>query len=266
MDVQDFAKAYAQAAETRFPGVQVTIEAATTEAGTKVRWTMPSGLQVHQFLGNAYTAYKNSPGDLRTIIAAHLDAAPTGEEPDAQTRRANILPLVKTRMWLSTSMKQLDAAGMNNNSPFITEPLTEDLLTAYVEDRPDAMNYLAPAELDKLGIPAHELMPLALENLGRLLPSITVEGQDGRYGIRLDGNYDASMVFLAQAWRDKVRIDGEPVVALPARDELLVCGSNDAASVQSLRNMSAQIMAQSPYGLSALLYTWRDGKLEVYEG
>jgi uncharacterized protein YtpQ (UPF0354 family) len=264
LDVAEFAKAYASAAQARFPGAEVKIEEAATAAGVKVHWVMPGGMQVNQFLGNAYAAYQKSPADMDAIIAAHLDAAPTGQEADPATRRASILPLVKTTMWLATSLKQLDAAGIENKEAFITEPLTDELLVAFVEDKPEAMSYVAPGELEALGLTREQLMPLALENLRRQLPALTVEGQDGRYGVRADGNYDASFVFLAQEWRDRVEIKGDPVVAVPARDELLVCGSEDSDSVRSLRDMAARIMAQSAYGLSAQLYTWKDGKLVVF--
>ncbi|WP_454692094.1 DUF1444 family protein [Achromobacter aloeverae] len=266
LDVAAFAKAYASAAQARFPGAEVKIEQAATAAGVKVHWTMPGGMQVNQFLGNAYAAYQRAPADIDAIIAAHLDAAPTGEEADPAARRAHILPLVKTTMWLATSLKQLDAAGIEDKAAFITEPLTDELLVAFVEDKPEAMSYVAPGELEALELTPEALMPLALENLRRQLPALTVEGQNGRYGVRADGNYDASFVFLAQEWRDRVDIDGEPVLALPARDELLVCGSKDGDSVRALRDMAARIMAQSPYGLSAQLFTWQDGKLAVFTG
>jgi uncharacterized protein YtpQ (UPF0354 family) len=266
LDVQGFAQAYARAAEARFAGAKVTIEEAATAAGTKLRWTMPSGMEVNQFLGNAYAAYENSPKDLDAIIAAYLDAAPAGDEQDVATRRSNILPLVKTVMWRSASLKQLEAAGMKDNNPFLTEPLTAELLTVYVEDKPDAMSYVSAADLSSLDLRQEDLRVLALENLRRMVPEITLQGGSGRYGVRLDGNYDASMVFLAEEWRSQVEIDGDPVIAVPAREELLVCGSNDPQSIASLRNMAAQIMAQSPYGLSAQLYTWRDGTLVVFEG
>lgn len=264
MDVEAFAKAYASAAQARFPGTEVQIEQATTPAGVKVHWVMPDGMRVNQFLGNAYAAYQKAPADIDAIIGAHLDATPTGQEADPATRRGNILPLVKTTMWLTTSLKQLDAAGIENKEAFITEPLTDELLVAFVEDKPDAMSYVAPGELEALELTREALMPLALDNLRRQLPALTVEGQNGRYGVRADGNYDASFIFLAQEWRDRVEIDGEPVIALPARDELLVCGSRDGDSVRALRDMAARIMAQSAYGLSAQLYTWQDGKLVVF--
>jgi uncharacterized protein YtpQ (UPF0354 family) len=264
LTVHDFARAYARAAEARFEGAKVTIDDAATAAGTKLRWTMPSGMEVNQFLGNAYAAYEQSPKDLDAIIAAHLDAAPAGDEQDAATRRANILPVVKTAMWLSASMKQLESAGMPNNNPFLTEPLTSELILVYVEDKPDAMSYVSEIDLQALEVQRESLRALSLENLRRLVPDINVEGTNGRYGVRLDGNYDASMVFLADEWRNRVEIDGDPVIAIPAREELLVCGSNDPDGIASLRNMAAQIMAQSPYGLSAQLYTWRDGALTVF--
>jgi uncharacterized protein YtpQ (UPF0354 family) len=258
---QDFAQAYVRAAAARFPDARVNIEDVAADAGMKVQWTLPDGAQATQFLGNAYAAYAQAPADLDIILAMHLDAAPAGAQADPATRRASILPVVKTTLWLSASVKQMESAGVRD-TPFITDALADDLVTVYVEDRPEAMSYLPPRELETLGVARDTLHSLALENLRRFLPQITVEGQDGRYGVRLDGNYDASMLFLAHEWRDKVEIDGDPVFALPARDELLVCGERDEDGVRALRDMAARIMAQSQFGLSALLYTWRDGRLE----
>jgi uncharacterized protein YtpQ (UPF0354 family) len=265
LDARQFAQAYAEAARARFPQDGVNVEADAEGDGNQVRWTLPDGKQVMQSLGNAYTAYAKAPAGLDAILAAHLDAAPAAVKPDAATRRAAIMPVVKTRMWLAASTKQLQAAGAGDGDRFVAEPLTDDLMTVYVEDRPDAMSYVAPEHLADLEVTRDALMPLALENLRRLLPQLTIEGEDGCFGVRLDGNYDASLVFLTEDWRDRVEIEGDAVMAIPAREELLVCGTKDRHGRNRIRNIAAHIMARSPYGLSALLYVWRDGVLTRYE-
>jgi uncharacterized protein YtpQ (UPF0354 family) len=265
LDARQFAQAYADAARARFPKDGVGVEADTADEGVQVRWSLPDGSQVTQSLGNAYTAYTKAPADLDAILAAHLDAAPAAAKPDAATRRDAILPVVKTRMWLAASTRQLQSAGAGDGDRFVAEPLTDELMTVYVEDRPDAMSYVAPDHLAGLEVPRDALMPLARENLRRLLPQLTIEGEDGCYGVRLDGNYDASLVFLTEDWRDRVEIEGDPVLAIPAREELLVCGTKDRHGQNRIRNIAAHIMARSPYGLSALLYVWRDGVLTRYE-
>ncbi|ANN68838.1 DUF1444 family protein [Bordetella bronchialis] len=265
LDAREFARAYADAARARFPKEGVGVEADAEGDGIQVRWSLPDGQQVTQSLGNAYAAYAKAPADLDAILAAHLDAAPAGAKPDAASRRAAILPVVKTRMWLTASTRQLQSAGAGDGERFVAEPLTQDLMTVYVEDRPDAMSYVAPDHLADLGLAREALPPLARENLRRLLPQLTIEGEDGCYGVRLDGNYDASLVFLTDEWRDRVEIEGDPVVAIPAREELLVCGTKDRHGQNRIRNIAAHIMARSPYGLSAMLYVWRDGVLTPYE-
>ncbi|AOB32886.1 hypothetical protein AKI39_22305 [Bordetella sp. H567] len=265
LDARQFAQAYADAARARFPKDGVGVEADTAGEGVQVRWSLPDGSQVTQSLGNAYTAYTKAPADLDAILAAHLDAAPAAVKPDAATRRAALLPVVKTKMWLAASTRQLQSAGAGDGDRFVAEPLTDELMTVYVEDRPDAMSYVAPDHLAGLELPRDALMPLARENLRRLLPQLTIEGEDGCYGVRLDGNYDASLVFLTEDWRDRVEIEGDPVLAIPAREELLVCGTKDRHGQNRIRNIAAHIMARSPYGLSALLYVWRDGMLTRYE-
>jgi uncharacterized protein YtpQ (UPF0354 family) len=266
LDAPRFAQAYADAARARFPKPGIKIEPDVAGQAVQVRWSLPDGAQVIQSLGNAYAAYTKAPADLDAILAAHLDAAPAGAKPDAATRRAAILPVVKTRMWLAKSTRQLQGAGAGEGDRFVAEPLTDDLLTVYVEDRPDAMSYVAPEHLADMEVSRDALKPLALDNLRRLLPQLTVEGGDGCYGVRLDGNYDASLIFLTDEWRDRVEIDGDPVVTIPAREELLVCGSKDRHGQNELRKIAAHVMSRSAYGLSAMLYIWRDGVLTPYEG
>ena len=266
LDAGQFAQAYADAARKRFPQNGVGVEPdMNSQDGIRVRWTLPDGTQTVQSLGDAYTAYSSAPAHLDAIIAAHLDAAPAGAKPAPAARRAAILPVIKTRMWLASTTKQLQAAGAGNGERFVTEPLTDDLLIVYAEDRVDAISYVAPEHLADLEVTRDALKPLALENLRQLLPQLTIEGEDGCYGVRLDGNYDASLILLTEAWRDRVTIEGDPVVAIPAREELLVCGTQDRHGQNRIRNIAAHVMARSPYGLSALLYVWRDGVLTRHE-
>jgi uncharacterized protein YtpQ (UPF0354 family) len=266
LDARQFAQAYADAARMRFPKDGVGVEPDVGGQGSiQVQWSLPGGTRVVQSLGDAYAAYSKAPAHLDAILAAHLDAAPAGAKPDAATRRAAILPVIKTRMWLTATTRQLHAAGAADGDRFVTEPLADDLQIVYVEDRPDAMSYVAPEHLAGLEATRDALRPLALENLRRLLPQITIEGEDGCFGVRLDGNYDASLVLLTEDWRDRVKIEGEPVVAIPAREELLVCGTNDRHGQNRIRNIAAHVMSRSPYGLSAILYVWRDGVLTRYE-
>ncbi|ARP88052.1 hypothetical protein [Bordetella genomosp. 9] len=265
LDAGEFAEAYARAARTRFPKEGIAVAPEVSGGAIQVRWSLPGGEQAVQSLGNAYSAYGKAPADLDAIIAAHLDAAPAGARPDPAARRAAILPVIKTRMWLTAATKQLQAAGTGEGERFVAEPLTDDLLTLYVEDRADAMSYVAPGHLADLEVAKEALKPLALGNLQRMLAQVTIEGEDGCYGVRLDGNYDASLVFLSDEWRDRVQIDGDPVMAIPAREELLVCGSNDRPGQNRIRNIAAHVMARSPYGLSAQLYAWRDGILAPHD-
>ncbi len=222
----------------------------------RVRWTLPDGAQAVQSLGDAYAAYSRAPAHLDAIIAAHLDAAPAGAKP-APPRRAAILPVIKTRMWLAATTKQLQGAGAGDGDRFVTEALTDDLLIVYAEDRGDAISYVAPEHLADLEVTRDALKPLALDNLRRLLPQLTIEGEDGCYGVRLDGNYDASLIFLTEEWRDRVTIEGDPVVAIPAREELLDmrhAGSPRPEPDTQHRRARHGALALRPVGVAV----WRD--------
>jgi hypothetical protein len=92
-----------------------------------------------------------------------------------------------------------------------------------------------------------------------------IVGGGSRQAAPLDRNCDASMVLLFERWRGRLQIHGEPVLAVAARDELLICGNDDAESIASLRGMARAISRESAYGLSAELFTWSDGELRPFD-
>ena len=135
-------------------------------------------------------------------------------------------------------------------------------MLAYAEVTPSAMNYIPSATMEQLELNAELLHALALNNLEKRLPQLDLAGGDGRYGVRLDGNYGASMILLFSSWQDRLQIVGDPVIALAARDELLICGSDDAGAVAELQEMVGEITCTSAYALSSQLFVWRDGDLQ----
>ncbi len=269
LDVAALAEAYAASVRAAHPGMQVEVGHGAEAATTRVHWTFPDGLAVNQFMGNLYTRYLQQPQNLQTLFAAQLAIAHgvqqrVDHEP-AGPATARILPVVKTTGWQRSTAAQLEASEVPADRRPLVVPLVGPLVLAYVEDLPDAMDYVSPHRLQALGLEQAELHALALRNLEeQLLPQLDVQGGRGRYAARLDHNYDASMVLLFDRWRDRIAVEGEPVIAIAARDDLLLCGSGDTATVAGLRGMATDILAQSAYGLTDQLFVWRGGRLQEY--
>lgn len=265
MAVGAFAEHYKKALSRAFPGAVITLRHGADAAGTSLGIEGADGFKGSQYLGNAYDRYRSDPDSLEQVIADHIGSAKDAQRGFASAGQEDwiILPVVKTRGWLEVSLQQLQHLQKPGDAqPFVIEPLAGDLLLTYVKDMPSSMSYLTPRELADMGLDRSALRAHALDNLARFLPQQQFQGGHGRYAVRLDRNYDASMVLLFERWRERLQLDGEPVLAIAARDELLICGSRDAESIGSLRAMAQKISRESAYGLSAELFTWRGGALQ----
>lgn len=267
INAHEYAERYAALVRSRYPDAEVGVRKGESAARTRVSWKGADGVAADQFMGNWYSRYQQRPEALPSLLEEQLEEALKTMSALAQPTppdRSALLPLVKTLDWWQAAVAQSAAAGVPDpERRFVTEPLAGDLILAYIEDKPDSMSYLSPSGMASLGLDMPALRALALENLERFLPQLEIQGGGGRYAARLDRNYDACMVLLLEHWRDRIPVDGAPVFAIAARDELLACGSADPDSVGALRGMAAKIAAQSAYGLSEQLFVHRNGRLDV---
>jgi uncharacterized protein YtpQ (UPF0354 family) len=253
----------------RLTGDMVELEMGPTPATTKLGWTTKAGWKTSQFLGHFWAEYRTGV-TLDSVLDRLMRSSIVVERatPDVEAGRRSIMPVIKTIDWHRTSLAQLAKAGLDlndpQNQPFILRRLAGDLVVTYVQDTGDSMSYVGNADCRKLGLDLDELHAIAMNNLERdALPRLEIRGGEGRYAARLDRNYDASMVLLFERWSDQMDLDGDPVIALAARDELLICGSDDEEATTSLRAMAADIASRAPYALSNALFVWREGRIQT---
>ncbi|QWP78597.1 hypothetical protein J5226_09465 [Lysobacter sp. K5869] len=270
LDLHAFTERYAQALRATWPQAQLRIGHGAQLADTRIDWSLPDGFADTRYVGHSYRRYLDAPGALEQVLAEQVAAARESQRRHARGAEAAldeaILPVLKTRGWHEVARQQARAIGGGARVAFVIEPLVGDLVLTFVEDRPDSMDYLSPAEAERRGLDRETLRECALRNLQRFLPELDVQGENGLYAARLDRNYDASMALLFEHWRARVPVRGEAVFALAARDELIVCDSQDRHGLSALRAMAQEISRDSAYGLSAQLFVHRGGALRVFEG
>jgi uncharacterized protein YtpQ (UPF0354 family) len=106
-----------------------------------------------------------------------------------------------------------------------------------------------------------ELRALAIQNLVRVLPKIEMRQHDDAFAlITVGGNYEASLLLLDDIWTgDQITFPGDTVVAVPARDALLVTGSRSRKGLQAVRAMTAELV-KGPYRLTDTLFVYRNGR------
>jgi len=230
------------------------IAAERVDGDVRLRW--PDGGTMTQFLGNAYTQFLVNPGDLDALLAAQLASARATAQVEGLDL-ARVMPLIKSRAWLATATEQ---AG--DRADFVLRPLIADLIVVYAQDLPDTISYVRGTDLDGVCDEA-QLTARALANLSERVPALQIVGGEGRYRIELDGFFDASLILVAAEWLDDIAIEGDPVFAIPTRDQLMVCGAADPDAVAGLAEIAQRITQSDAYDISGRLLTLRNGALQA---
>lgn len=218
------------------------------------------------FLHNAYNAYLQSPLEKSSIIETYVSAVLESQpDPDDRVDPQRIVPVVKDRGWL-LEMQQMYRARGTDSPPSAYEELNDELIVLYAEDTPATVRYLSRQQLDGAGVKPSVLRARAMDNLMALLPAIELYGTDGVYMLTAGGTYEASLLLAASIWDSgQVVVDGDYVVAIPARDVLLVTGSNDPDNIEKLRRMAASVTVDTPYRLTEVLFIYRNGTFVRYD-
>lgn len=270
---RQFTEETAQALKAASPGLAVDIA-----GDLHLRFRRSNGGTGSIDLHNLYAAYRLDPSRhddiLRRIVSSFNESAPRAAAPAAaaggpqaatQTDTAkltsNIVPTIKSRAWFDELKAKL--------APAKQEPVFEDynkeLVIVYAEDNDNRTRYLTSAE--KLEVPRDKLRETALANLQRILPEITITPlEEGRvYLVGADGDYTASLLLLNKVWSDgRLQVDGDFVVALPARDVMAVAGSKDRKALRVLRSIAKKWYEEGPYSVTESLFVYRGGKFAKF--
>ena len=267
-------QAAAQVSEGKF--TQIYIDALRAQApDLEVRLTGPmeleigpDGEEITAYLGNAYARYLTDPDALQLVIDGYVSATLEQLESDfADIDVTRIVPVVKDAGYLA---ELLQTRG--DRIEVAHERYNEHLTILCAEDSPQSIRYLSDEDLEELGVDRAALRGQAIANLDRLLPELEAQGADGTYMLIADGNYEASLVLFDDIWQGDIwtsgslPVEGEVVIAVPARDMLLVTGSRDAGGLAILRDIAADVIASDPYFLTDQLFVYRDGRFQPFGG
>jgi uncharacterized protein YtpQ (UPF0354 family) len=219
------------------------------------------------FLYNAYSEYKLDPSRVDDVLDrftnATLEAFRAGGAP---IDLAKIVPVIKDREFLEETKRSLAARGVDTGKfDQYSEEYNDQLIIMYGIDSAKNIKYLQQADLRKLKLDSATLRSLALKNLMSILPGIQLHGSDGTYMVTAGGTYEASVLLVDTIWQsDQFKVNGEIVVAVPARDMLLVTGSKDAKGLRSVREIVAKTMQGGSYQLTSQLFVYRNNKFIAF--
>jgi uncharacterized protein YtpQ (UPF0354 family) len=217
-------------------------------------------------LHDLYLQYQREPalfGEIVGVYVAALTEQPKPPVTPGMPDPARIVPVVKDRQWLADNVRGLRDRGAE--ADFIYDDFNEELVVVYAEDTENRVRYLTSVE--ELPVPREQLREVALANLDRLLPGIEMNLiEDGFAWFSAGGDYEASLILFDGIWNGgKVAMDGDIVIAVPAKDVLFVTGSRNEHGLAVMRQIAAEYAADS-YGLTDALFVYRDGRFERLGG
>jgi uncharacterized protein YtpQ (UPF0354 family) len=249
---QDFARAVAAATPSSKVTVKGELELSVKDA---------SGLERTIFLANSYKDYMRDPSRFGDIVKAFVAAMQQSGKSIAKLDPARIVPVIKDRQWLVDLHATLKSQGKNQEH--LSEDFNKELVIVYAEDDPTRTRYLTSDE--DTGVPRAELRALAIGNLRRILPKIEMRGDDHLRIVSAGGDYEPSLLLIDEIWTGgQVTVNGDIVVAVPARDVLLVTGSRDRTGLKRMRELTAKLVAEGPYRLTDALFVYRNGRFTKF--
>jgi uncharacterized protein YtpQ (UPF0354 family) len=248
-----FTGEYAEALRKAAPELRVEIV-----RDLELKIVSKEGSVSRRFLYNAYERYKLNPQGKNAIIGEHVTAGleqSTSETIDEQ----RIIPVIKDAGWLEAAKQSVRGMGETDLPAY--EDLNDDLVIVYAEDSPKSIRYLKQSEVTKLKVPRSELKKLACDNLRSILPKMERYSKADFYMITAGGDHETSLLLLDEIWsRDRIDVDGDFVVAIPARGLLFVTGSKHKEAIELLKGFSKKAYDDGPYRLTPKLFVRRDGK------
>lgn len=260
LDAVAYTDAMATALAEEMPGSAVSVvgQLKVSVKGSGGTHTIP--------LYDLYREYEREPalfGEIVDVFVAALTEQPQPPITSGMPDPARIVPVVKDRQWLADNLRGLKERGVDVD--LVYDDLNQDLVVVYAEDSENRVRYMMSNE--PLPVPREQLRELALANLDRLLPRIEMNLiEDGFAWFSAGGDYEASLILFDGIWSGgKVAMDGDIVVAVPAKDVLLVTGSRNERGLAVMRELAAEYARQS-YRLTDTLFVYRDGRFERFGG
>jgi uncharacterized protein YtpQ (UPF0354 family) len=260
MTPAEFSEEVARRVRIAAPEVDVQV-AGELELG--INATADSGNRA--FLDNAYQMYLGASERERDDLIDRFVRSFAEATKGLERSRDAIIPIVKDRGWLQEIRESMRRMGNEKVQDNLYEDLNDDLVVVYAIDTPSNIAYLNPDELEGLGVQREELRALAVRNLRGLLPGIEVHRGELVNMVTADGNYEASLLLFADLWeRERDRLRGEAVAAVPARDLLLFADSANADAIAQLRQLAAKMRAEASYALTERLFVLREGQWQPF--
>ena len=241
LDESAFTQRYAKAMNIREDGVRADIK-----GRLEVEMTYSNGETSTAYLDNAYMNYRSSPGELDAIINAYINAlTKSSSDVKSNIEKEHIFPVIKDRGYMEHITKLMNHSS-KGELPFYYEKLNDVLYVLYAIDTPSSIKFMPKEDINALGVEEGELRNLSMANLMNANESLQIQGDRSTVSMVVaDGIYEASFLLYDDLWtKENFPVKGDIVVYVPSRDVLIVTGSEDTESLETVRGIVHNLESQ----------------------
>ena len=225
-----------------------------------------AGKEFQALLDNAYKTYRQDPEALDEIVNIYTAGLIETWRADDVIDPTRIVPVIKDAAYIPEIGAAMASRGADAGWQPAHDVYNSELVILYAEDTERSIRYMTEEELAKSGFAADGRRARAVANLKAQLPGVQAQGADGIYRLMAGGDYDVSLLLFDKFWESgQLRVKGEIVVAIPARNVLFVTGSEDPKGLTALRNVIAEAFSTESYTLTDRLFVYRNGKFVPFE-
>lgn len=147
----------------------------------------------------------------------------------------------------------------------VFDEFTAELAVAYSFGPPYGQRLVSWLDLDKLGLSRRELRSRATENINGMLETVRVHRDPPALVLYFDG-IESSLLLADSLWLElAARVPGELVVGVPARDVVVVTGSQSRQGLEKAKSAVERVFfAGDQHLLSRQLLVRRDGYWQAF--
>lgn len=256
LSVDDFGKKYFNKLREKISGLElVSIE------GLELRTKIDGQDEMRHLLDNSYAEYKNNPKVLDEIIDKYTNASKKLFAPKEIVRLERVVPIIKDHRFLKETIK----LNPDFKDDFLFEEYNEDLFIFYAENKETTIGYLKKEEIKPLNIGFKELKEKSIVNLGELATKVERHGSDGEYMLTMGGDFESSLILLKIWNKENFPVKGEIIIAIPARDLVLITGSEDFDNIEKIKTKVMEINKTGDHVVSDKLFILKNDKFDIYE-
>ena len=218
-------------------------------------------------LHNVFRDYqKASPANRTGVLDKYIMAfVSPADLSDRETALLNLMPVIRDGATFEFARLMGRLAGGDKAYKLApSKPFFDRMVISLVVDSEHATTSVSQEKLDEWGIDFEAALKLAMDNLReRTEPNFRVSS----HGVLMSAwndVFDASRLLLTDMLY-RLPIQGDPVVAIPSRDHLLVTGSGNDKGIAELADIAVEVLETNTRPLGYQLFRLKDGQWSAFD-